>query len=93
MFKNYTYKQWEKYPHELDASVLARIPIRNNFDNRYFDDKYQGLPEKGYTHFIEKILDNKKTSEWRFLFLPCTTRPISRFPTWTRIGTIVSSSK
>jgi UDP-galactopyranose mutase len=59
MFKNYTYKQWEKYPHELDASVLARIPIRNNFDNRYFDDKYQGLPEKGYTHFIEKILDNK----------------------------------
>ena len=59
MIKNYTYKQWEKYPHELDASVLARIPIRNNFDNRYFDDKYQALPEKGYTHFIEKILDNK----------------------------------
>jgi UDP-galactopyranose mutase len=59
MIKDYTYKQWGKYPNELDASVLARIPVRNNFDNRYFDDKYQALPEKGYTHFIQKILDNK----------------------------------
>jgi UDP-galactopyranose mutase len=59
IFKDYTYKQWEKYPEELDPSVLARIPIRNDFDNRYFNDRYQALPEKGYTHFINKILDNK----------------------------------
>ena len=59
IFKEYTYKQWNKYPEELDPSVLARIPIRNDFDVRYFDDKYQVLPENGYTKFIEKILDNK----------------------------------
>lgn len=59
IFKEYTFKQWNKYPEELDPSVLARIPIRNDFDNRYFDDKYQALPKKGYTNFIEKILDNK----------------------------------
>lgn len=59
IFKEYTFKQWNKYPEELDASVLARIPIRNNFDNRYFDDKYQALPEKGYTSFIENMLQNK----------------------------------
>jgi len=59
IFKEYTYKQWNKYPEELDPSVLARIPIRNDFDVRYFDDKYQALPENGYTKFIEKILDNK----------------------------------
>jgi UDP-galactopyranose mutase len=59
IFKEYTYKQWNKYPEELDSSVLARIPIRNDFDNRYFDDKYQALPEKGYTKFIEKILENE----------------------------------
>jgi UDP-galactopyranose mutase len=40
IFKNYTKKQWDKYPEELDASVLARIPIRNNFDERYFSDRY-----------------------------------------------------
>ena len=47
MFKNYTYKQWNKYPEELNASVLRNIPIRNNFDCRYFDHKYQALPKKG----------------------------------------------
>jgi UDP-galactopyranose mutase len=56
IFRDYTYKQWNKYPEELDSSVLARIPIRNNFDDRYFDDQYQALPVKGYTQFIESIL-------------------------------------
>ena len=59
LIKDYTFKQWNKYPEELDKSVLERIPIRPNFDARYFNDKYQALPHKGYTHFFEKILDNK----------------------------------
>lgn len=59
LIKDYTFKQWNKYPEELDKSVLERIPIRPNFDTRYFNDKYQALPHKGYTHFFEKILDNK----------------------------------
>lgn len=58
MFSNYTYKQWNKYPGELDSSVLANIPIRNSFDTRYFDHKYQVLPKHGYTAFIEKMLDS-----------------------------------
>jgi UDP-galactopyranose mutase len=59
LIKDYTYKQWNKYPNELNKSVLERIPIRPNFDTRYFNDKFQALPHKGYTHFFEKILDNK----------------------------------
>jgi UDP-galactopyranose mutase len=59
LIKEYTFKQWNKYPEELDKSVLERIPIRPNFDTRYFNDKYQALPRKGYTHFFERILDNK----------------------------------
>jgi UDP-galactopyranose mutase len=59
IFKDYTYKQWNKYPNELDPSVLARIPIRNDFDNRYFNDKYQALPANGYSHFVNQILYNK----------------------------------
>lgn len=58
LIRPYTYKQWNKYPEELNPSVLARIPIRNNFDTRYFSDKYQILPSKGYTHFFQKMLDN-----------------------------------
>jgi UDP-galactopyranose mutase len=58
MFKHYTKKQWDKYPDELDASVLERIPVRVNFDDRYFSDKYQALPKGGYTKLFKKILDH-----------------------------------
>lgn len=56
MFKHYTKKQWDKYPEELDASVLNRIPVRFNYDDRYFSDKYQALPVGGYTKVFEKML-------------------------------------
>ena len=56
MFRHYTKKQWDKYPEELDASVLERIPVRTNFDDRYFSDKYQALPKGGYTKMFRKIL-------------------------------------
>ena len=59
IFRGYTFKQWNKYPEELDASILSRIPVRNNFNDRYFDDKYQALPAKGYTRLIEKILSHE----------------------------------
>lgn len=59
IFKNYTYKQWAKYPNELSPEILARIPVRKNFDNRYFTDKYQVLPIKGYTEFFKNLLNNK----------------------------------
>ncbi len=58
MFKHYTKKQWDKFPEELDASVLQRIPVRDNFDDRYFSDKYQALPKGGYTQMFEKIFDH-----------------------------------
>ena len=60
IFKHYTYKQWKKYPNELAPEVLARIPVRNTFDDRYFSDNYQVLPEKGYTSFFQSILDKHK---------------------------------
>lgn len=59
LIKNYTFKQWAKYPNDLDKSVLERIPIRKNFDDRYFDDKYQALPSDGYNIFFENILKNE----------------------------------
>lgn len=58
IFKDYTYKQWGKYPAELSADVLARIPVRCSYDDRYFADKYQALPKEGYTSFIRNMLDH-----------------------------------
>ncbi len=58
LFKNYTKKQWDKYPEELDPSVLNRIPVRDDFDDRYFSDSFQALPKGGYTQMFEKMLNN-----------------------------------
>ena len=58
MFKHYTKKQWDMWPIELDPSIMDRIPVRTNFDDRYFADKYQGMPKYGYTKMFEKMLDN-----------------------------------
>lgn len=60
LVKNYTFKQWNKYPKELDPSVLKRIPVRDNYDTRYFSNKYQALPKNGYTEFFKTILKNPK---------------------------------
>jgi len=61
IFKYYTYKQWDKWPAQLDASVLARIPVRTNTDDRYFSDPMQALPRRGYTRIFENmILGNDK---------------------------------
>lgn len=58
-FKNYTYKQWNVYPNELDKTIISRIPIRTNRDTRYFADQYQGMPKYGYTKMFENILNHK----------------------------------
>jgi UDP-galactopyranose mutase len=57
-FKGYTRKQWGLDPSELDASVAARIPTRNNRDDRYFTDTYQAMPLHGYTRMFENMLSH-----------------------------------
>lgn len=55
-FRNYTRKQWDLDPSELDASVTARVPTRTNRDDRYFTDTYQAMPQHGYTRMFQKML-------------------------------------
>ncbi len=57
-FRNYTRKQWDMDPSELDASVTARVPVRTNRDSRYFTDTYQAMPRHGFTRMFENMLDN-----------------------------------
>lgn len=57
-FKQYTRKQWNLDPSELDASVTARVPTRTNKDNRYFTDTYQAMPLLGYTKMFEQMLNH-----------------------------------
>ena len=55
-FKNYTAKQWQTDPKDLPASIISRLPVRYNYDSRYFNDKYEGRPGDGYTAWMERMV-------------------------------------
>ncbi|CAM3967799.1 UDP-galactopyranose mutase [Helcobacillus massiliensis] len=56
--KHYTGKQWQTDPKDLPASIISRLPVRYTYDNRYFNDTYEGLPTKGYTAWLENMADH-----------------------------------
>ena len=59
VFLHYTEKQWGMKPEEIDPLVTARVPVVISRDDRYFQDKYQGIPKDGYTKMFERMLKNK----------------------------------
>ena len=58
--RNYTGKQWQTDPSELPASIIRRLPVRFNYDNRYFKDTWEGLPKDGYTAWFERMIDDPR---------------------------------
>ncbi|MRD48619.1 UDP-galactopyranose mutase [Caenimonas koreensis] len=59
-FRNYTRKQWGLDLSQLSAAVAARIPVRTNDDDRYFTDRFQAMPQPGYTPMFERMLDHPR---------------------------------
>jgi UDP-galactopyranose mutase len=60
IFLEYTAKQWGETPDKLDPLVTGRVPVHVSRDDRYFQDKYQGIPIGGYTAMIKNMLDHAK---------------------------------
>ncbi len=56
VFLRYTMKQWGQKPEEISPEVTGRVPVLVSYDNRYFQDKYQGVPLHGFTPMFEKML-------------------------------------
>ena len=56
--RDYTAKQWQTDPTNLPAEVISRLPVRYTYDNRYFNDTWEGLPAEGYTAWIERMADH-----------------------------------
>lgn len=57
--RGYTAKQWENDPKNLGANIITRLPVRYTYDNRYFNDTYEGLPVNGYTAWLEKMAEHE----------------------------------
>ncbi len=58
--RDYTAKQWQTDPKELPPEVISRLPVRYTYDNRYFNDTWEGLPTDGYTAWLERMADHPK---------------------------------
>ncbi len=58
VFYSYTLKQWGLKPEELDFSVTGRVPVYISRDDRYFQDRYQGMPKRGYSALIQRMLSH-----------------------------------
>ncbi|WP_311243186.1 UDP-galactopyranose mutase [Microbacterium sp. WCS2018Hpa-23] len=57
-FRDYTAKQWQTDPQKLSGDIISRLPVRYTYDNRYFNDTWEGLPTDGYTAWIERMADH-----------------------------------
>ena len=67
--KHYTAKQWQTDPTELPPEIISRLPVRYTFNNRYFNDTYEGLPVDGYAAWLEKmaehgLIDVRTNTDW-----------------------------
>ncbi len=60
LIKHYTEKQWGRPCTELPAFIIRRLPVRLTFDNNYFNDAYQGIPEGGYNRLIDRLLEGSE---------------------------------
>jgi UDP-galactopyranose mutase len=58
--KDYTAKQWQTDPRLLAAEIISRLPVRYNYNNRYFNDTHEGLPVDGYTPWLEKMASHDR---------------------------------
>ncbi|MHC2849692.1 UDP-galactopyranose mutase [Corynebacterium mucifaciens] len=58
--KHYTAKQWQTDPTELPPEIISRLPVRYTFNNRYFNDTYEGLPVDGYAAWLEKMAEHER---------------------------------
>ena len=56
--KGYTAKQWQTDPTELSPDIISRLPVRYSYNNRYFNDTWEGLPTDGYTAWLERLADH-----------------------------------
>jgi UDP-galactopyranose mutase len=60
LIRGYTQKQWQTDPKELSADIIGRLPVRFTFDDRYFADRYEGMPTDGYTAIFRRMLKHPK---------------------------------
>lgn len=77
LIKGYTEKQWGRPCKDLPASIIRRIPVRYEYNNNYFEDRFQGIPECGYTEMVSSMLDGIEVRTGTDFLDPCIREELS----------------
>ena len=88
LVKGYTEKQWGRDCRELPAFIIKRLPLRFTYDNNYFNDPFQGIPDGGYTQIVEKLLEGCEVRtglSYRAFLKENEKRPASDRDTWEKL--------
>lgn len=84
-FKNYTAKQWQTDPKDLPASIISRLPVRYTYDNRYFNDRYEGLPSEGYGAWLNRMVGEERIDVFLGTDFFDASQPLNK---WNVVGRI-----
>ena len=79
--QHYTAKQWQTDPRLLPAEIINRLPVRYNYDRRYFDDTYEGLPVDGYAAWFDRMVDHPRITVSTGVDFFDETQPLNRAAT------------
>ncbi|MBU4335475.1 MAG: UDP-galactopyranose mutase [Actinobacteria bacterium] len=90
--RGYTAKQWQTDPRDLPASIISRLPVRFNYDDRYFDDRYEGLPVDGYTAWFERMVDHPRIEVQLGVDFLDPTATVSRAGTVGRVPVVYTGA-
>jgi len=58
--RGYTAKQWQTDPRKLPAEIITRLPVRYDFNARYFGDRFEGLPREGYAAMFGRMISDPR---------------------------------
>ncbi len=90
--KGYTAKQWQTDPTELDPAIITRLPVRLTYDNRYFNDTYEGLPLDGYGAWLERLADHPRIEVRTGLDFFDDSHPFSKSKTVGQLGIVYTGA-
>lgn len=86
--RDYTGKQWQTDPTDLPAEVISRLPVRFNYDNRYFNDSHEGLPVRGYANWLSRMAEHPNISVALSTDFLDTSQPLNKAELVSRVPVV-----
>lgn len=90
--RGYTAKQWQTDPLKLPADIISRLPVRFNYDSRYFNDTWEGLPVDGYTAWLNRMVDSPRITVQLNTDFFDSTQPLNKWAAGQQVPVVYTGA-